>query len=99
MKTKHIKNSMLLLAVLLAGLSASAQVSVREKSEKDAKGYRSTEESTTRDGKQVEKIQTEWGDKYYKMELMNDRVVSLSVDGEKIPQADWGKYSDVIAAI
>jgi colicin import membrane protein len=47
----------------------------------------------------VEHIQSDMDDKVYKMELVNDKMTELYVDGVKIPAAEWGKYSDAIAAI
>lgn len=99
MKTNYIKKSLVLMALITTSLAVKAQTSVQEKSSEDARHYTNIQETTTKDGKHVDKIETNWDDKYYKMELVNDKMVSLSVDGEKIPPADWGKYSDAVTEI
>ena len=99
MKTHHIKRGVLIIAVSLLAIAAKAQTSVADKSAMDADRYNNYDRVSNHDGKQVERIQTNWNDKLYKMELVNDKMTALYVEGEKIPSADWGKYSKVIAAI
>jgi hypothetical protein len=87
------------MVMLLAISATKAQTSVSEKSAMDADRYNNYDERTNRQGKQVERIQTNWDDKVYKMELVNDKMTALYVDGQKIESTEWGKYSKVIAAI
>jgi colicin import membrane protein len=99
MKTNYIKAGLASIVMLLAISAAKAQTSVAEKSAMDADRYNNYDHISNRDGKQVERIQTNWDDKLYKMELVNDKMTALYVEGEKIPPAEWGKYGKVIAAI
>jgi len=99
MKTNYVKAGMASMMMLLAISAAKAQTSVSDKSAMDADRYNNYDRVSKRDGKQVERIQTNWNDKVYKMELVNDKMTALFVEGEKIPPADWGGYSKVIAAI
>lgn len=46
-----------------------------------------------------ERIRTNWKDKVYEMALVNNKMTELYVEGEKIPAADWAKYSTAITAI
>ena len=99
MKTNYIKASIAFMIMLLAASVAHAQTSVADKSATDADRYNNYDRISNRDGRQVEHIQTNWNDKEYKMELVNDKMTALYVEGEKVPPADWGKYNKVIAAI
>jgi len=99
MKTHYIKRGVLIIAVSLLAIAVKAQTSVADKSAMDADRYNNYDQVSNRDGKQVERIQTNWDDKLYKMELVNDKMTALYVEGEKIPPADWSKYTKVIAAI
>ncbi len=98
MKTHYIKCSLWLVAALLSTLAAKAQTSVSGKTAY-AGTYNSYDRIHGENGKQVETIQANLDDKVYKMELVNDKITELYVDGVKIPAADWDKYSDAIAAI
>jgi colicin import membrane protein len=100
MKTNYRKVSIALVIALLTAFAVKAQqISVQDKSAGDAGRYENYDVTSNRDGKQVEKLQTNWNNKQYKMELVNDKMTALYVEGEKIPAADWGKYSKVIAEI
>ncbi len=97
MKTTYIKGSLLLIVTLAAAVAAKGQTS--QKTAFNADRYNSYDQIDNSSGKRVERIQTNWGDKVYKMELVDDKMTSLYVDGEKIPPANWAKYSAVIAKI
>ena len=99
MRTNYIKAGIASITMLLAISAAKAQTSVADKSAMDADRYNNYDHVSNRDGKQVERIQTNWDDKLYKMELVNDKITALYVEGEKIAPADWSKYNKVIAAI
>ena len=99
MKTNYIKAGMTSIMMLLAISAVRAQTSVADKSAIDADRYNNYDRVSNRDGKQVERLQTNWDDKVYKMELVNDKITALYVDGEEVPAAEWNKYSKVIAAI
>lgn len=99
MKTNHIKVGIVLIAMVLATFAANAQTSVSEKSAIDAGRYKNYDDVSTRQGKQVERLQTNWNDKVYKVELVNDKITELYVNGEKVPATEWNKYSKVIATI
>src|SRR6185503_19429322 len=99
MKTNYIKVGIVLITAVLTRFAANAQTSVSEKSAIDAGRHNSYDQVSNRDGKQVERLQTDWNDKVYKVELVNDKMTELYVDGEKVPATEWNKYSKVIAAI
>jgi flagellar biosynthesis GTPase FlhF len=100
MKTNYMKVSVVLAITILTAFAANGQqISVQDKATGDAGRYENYDVTSNRDGKQVEKLQTNWNNKQYKMELVNDQMTALYVEGEKIPPADWGKYSKVIAEI
>ncbi len=99
MKTNYIKAGIVLIAGALTSFAAEAQTSVSEKSAIDAGRHKSYDQVSNRDGKQVERLQTDWDDKVYKVELVNDKITELYVNGEKVPATEWNKYSKAIAAI
>ena len=68
MKTNYIKTGIASVLVLLAISAVKAQTSVADKSAADAGRYNNYDHVSNRDGKQVERIQTNWDDKVYKME-------------------------------
>jgi len=98
MKKNYLKRSLWLAAILLASLGVRAQTQTTAKTAYDEglnKYYRIRNE----DGKRTERIQTEYEGKIYKMEWVNEKMTSLYVDGEKVPEADWSKYSEVTRRI
>jgi len=99
MKPNYVKTSMVLAAIVITSLTVKAQTSVQEKATYDADRYGNSYVNTRQDGKNTEVVDTHWHDKYYEMKMVDGKITSFSVDGEKIPSADWGKYSDVIAEI
>ncbi len=99
MKTNYIKCSLWLMAVIFAGMTAKAQTSVSGKTAYNGREYISYDGIRKENGKQVETIQTNLDDKLYKIELVNDKMTEMYVDGVKIAPAVWDKYSDAIAAI
>jgi colicin import membrane protein len=98
MKTNYIKSSPLLMVALFALMAAKAQTTAPGKTAYDDGGY-SYDRIHKENGKQVENIQTNWDDKLYKIEFINDKITQLYVDGVKIQAADRDKYSNAIAAI
>jgi colicin import membrane protein len=100
MKTKQLKISMLLMIALLITTIAKAQKSDSIKHSYYADRYSNydiTDNKTP--GKLKERIRTNWKDKMYEMTLVNDKMTELYVEGEKIPAANWGHYSTVLAEI
>lgn len=95
MKAKYLG----LMAMLLAAATVSAQTKKSAKTAYDDDRHNNYDRVHTMDGKKVEDIQMTRDDKMYKAELVNDKLTELYVDGEKIPQADWTKYTDALAAI
>lgn len=55
--------------------------------------------SDSKAGRSTEHVQTNWKGKFYRMELVNNKMTELYVDDEKIPAAKWGEYSAAITAI
>lgn len=94
MKTKYIW----LMGILLASATAMAQTSPGKTAYNDD-SHNSYDHINITNGKRLEHIQMEWNSKTYKMELVDNKMTDLYVNGEKIPAAEWSKYSDVIAAI
>src|SRR5882724_9534357 len=99
MKTIYIKGSICLLAICLATLVAKAQTKPSTKIAYNTGRHSSYDKTSTEQGRHVERIEMDWNDKTYKVELVDDKMTALLVDGEEIAAADWAKYSDAIAAI
>ncbi|MGZ3835628.1 MAG: hypothetical protein ACXVB0_19085 [Mucilaginibacter sp.] len=98
MKTNYLKGSMLIIAVLALSTAAKAQDSAKKTAYFDRNNNYDIVDNKT-PGKVRERIQTNWKGKTYQMELLNNKMTALSVEGEKIPAAKWGDYSAVIAGI
>ncbi|WP_426671312.1 hypothetical protein ACPPVU_08755 [Mucilaginibacter sp. McL0603] len=94
MKTNYIW----LMGILLASMTATAQTSPGKTAYND-ESHNSYDHINITNGKRLEHIQMEWNNKTCKMELVDNKMADLYVNGEKIPAAEWGKYSEVIAAI
>lgn len=100
MKTNYLKGGMLLITTLAIAFAANAQKtdSVRRNFDADRNNnFHYVDKSKS--GLRRDRIRTNWHDNIYEMTLINKQLTELYVDGEKIPQANWGKYSTVIAAI
>jgi len=91
-------NYIWLMGILLAAMTATAQTKPGKTAYNDDSSN-SYDHVNITNGKRLEHIRMEWKNKTYKMELVDNKTIELYVDGEKIPAADWGKYSDAIAAI
>ena len=91
-------NYIWLMGILLASTTATAQTKPGKTVYNDDT-HNSYDHINITNGKRLEHIQMEWKNKTYKMELADNKMTGLYVDGEKIPSADWGKYSEVISAI
>lgn len=99
MKTNYMKISIVFIAILVAAISVKAQKPDSTKPKYYADRYSNGDEiRITAQGK-VERIRTNWKDKFYEFTLVNNKMTSLYVEDEKIAPADWGKYSAVIADI
>ncbi|HEY4323469.1 MAG TPA: cell envelope integrity protein TolA [Mucilaginibacter sp.] len=97
MKSKFLKCAVLSLAVMAITVSVTAQTPAKTAYNTDR--YNNYDHITKADGKVIEHIQTNWKDKVYRMELINDKMTELYVDGEKTPSARWGEYSTAIAQL
>ncbi|WP_121809660.1 hypothetical protein [Mucilaginibacter kameinonensis] len=93
MKTNYLKSSLILIAALAFTTAVNAQQPAKRTAYDPYNNYHSI------DGKGHEKIQTNWKGKTYQMELVNNKLTALAVDGETIPSSKWGNYSAAIAAI
>jgi len=98
MKTNYVKSSALLL-IVLASFTAGAQTKTKPKTAYNHNARRAYNISMNDDGKHIQKVLTELDGKSYKMVLVDEKMTELFVDGEKIPAADWSKYSDALAQI
>jgi colicin import membrane protein len=94
MRTKYIW----LMGILLASMTATAQTKPGKTAYNDG-SRNSYDHINIINGKRLEHIQMEWKNKTYKMALVDNNTTELYVDGEKIPAANWSKYSDATAAI
>lgn len=86
------------MGILLASLTATAQTKPGKTAYNDDSSI-SYDHINITNGKRLEHIRMEWKNKTYKMELVDNKMTELYIGDEKIPPADWGKYSEVIAAI
>jgi hypothetical protein len=97
MKTKFLKWSVLSLIIMTSAVSVKAQDSGKSAYNIDRRtNYYNV---TNTGGKMIEHIQMNWKSKVYRMELVDNKMTELYVDGEKIPSAKWGEYSTVIAQL
>jgi len=99
MKTNYLKRSLWLATILLSSYCAAAQTKPKAKTADNNVDQRRYDFVSNDDGIRVEKVQTEYKGKVYFLKLVNEKMTELTVDGEKIPEADWNKYSDGIAEI
>ena len=88
-----------LMGILLAATSVSAQTKKSAKTAYDDDRHNNYDRIHTVDGKKVEDMQMTRNDKMYRSEFVNEKLTELYVDGEKIQEADWTKYTGVIAAM
>ena len=88
-----------LMGMLLATMSAKAQINASAKTAYNDESHNSYDHVNYENGKRIERMKMEWNDKTYKAEFANNKLTSLYVGGEKIAEADWIKYSDAIATI
>ncbi|MFB0497059.1 colicin import membrane protein [Mucilaginibacter sp. OAE612] len=93
MKTNYLTSALLLIAATALTTAANAQKPGKKTAFNAYNNY------DTFDGKGRERIQTNWKGKTYQMELANNKLVALAVDGEIIPSTQWNEYNTVIAAI
>jgi colicin import membrane protein len=99
MKTNYIKGIVVAIALLAALNVKAQQTNVQDQKTFNNDRYDNYDVTSNRQGKQVESIQTNWDNKVYKMELEDNKMTALYVEGEKIPATDWSKYDNVLAAI
>lgn len=93
MKPNYLRSALLLIAATALTNAANAQ--------KPAKGkpYVAYNNYDNVDSKGHQRIQTNLNGKTYQLELVNDKLTALAVDGEIIPSTKWGEYDKVIATI
>jgi len=101
MKTR--KNNIVRAVCLAITLSAAVTAGAQTKSAgqtADNDGVRNSfDQSRVENGKRIEKVQMYLHDREFKIELADDKMTKLYIDGKEIPAANWSEYSDVIAAI
>jgi colicin import membrane protein len=96
---KTIKKITLLAAFAFAALQAGAQTKSGSEPAATREIHNSYDRVHSENGKQVEEMEIWTHDRLYKAKLVNDQLTALSIDGKDIPESDWNKYSDDIAAI
>jgi len=99
MKTNYLKIGILLITTIGITSAAKAQKNDSLKQIYYADRYSNYDHIENTGGRLKEHIRTNWKNKVYEMTLVNNTMTGLYVEGEKIPAANWGKYSTVIAAI
>lgn len=96
MKTNYLKRSLWLAAILLTTLCAGAQTKTSAKTA-SVTGHNNMYYRIHNEGnRRTEDIQTEYEGKLYRIQWVNEKMTSLLVDGEKIPEANWSKFTDAI---
>jgi len=101
MKTKFLKYGVLGIAAMVWGVTAQGQVRASNGKAKKSQGMHTSYSSQTNDnnGDEVQRIETEIDGKEFKIKLVNDKIVSMYVDDEKVAPADYGKYETQITEI
>jgi colicin import membrane protein len=101
MKTNYIKCSILLLAALCFTITSRAQTVVHDSGSSGAKQTHENYDVNHTDdqGHHVETMQIDQDDKVIKAAFVDDKMTGLSINGQKIAEADWDKYSGDIAKI
>ena len=99
MKTNYLKIGVLLITAIGLTSVAKAQKNDSLKQIYYADRYSNYDHIENTGGKLKEHIRTNWKNKVYEMTLVNNTMTALYVEGEKIPAANWGKYSTEIAAL
>ncbi|RWY49327.1 hypothetical protein [Mucilaginibacter gilvus] len=96
MKTKFLKQGLLLAAMAATTLSygQAKKKTVRDNSPNS--NYMTTSRSN---GQEVEEFRTNWNGVIYKAKFVIDKMTELYIDGEQIPAAKWGDYSTVLTKI
>lgn len=95
MKTKSIG----LIGILLAAMTVSAQTNKRAKTAYDDDRYNNYDHVHTVNGKRVEEIKMNHHNKIYKAEFVNDKMTSLSIDSQKIPESEWPAHTEATTTI
>ncbi|PWK80049.1 hypothetical protein LX99_00513 [Mucilaginibacter oryzae] len=93
MKTNYLKGALLLVTMTALTHAANAQSPANKKS------YLANTKYDDIGGKGRERIETNYKGKNYRMELANNKLLALVVDGEVIPSTKWNEYSKEVAAI
>jgi len=93
----NLKSNALLVAALAATILVNAQTPAKKADYNRDMNYDVINNKTP--GKSKESINAKRDDKSYHIELVNDKIVELYVDGERIPADKWGQYSKVIDEI
>ncbi|HVV54733.1 MAG TPA: hypothetical protein VHC47_05395 [Mucilaginibacter sp.] len=87
------------LLIAIAAITAKAQTTTRPKTADNNELRMINDFSRDENGQRVEKVESELNDKLYRITLVDEKMTELTVDGEKIPAADWGKYNDAVSVI
>ncbi len=96
MKANYLKRSLWLAAILLTSIAVKAQTNTAAKTAYDDEERNMYYRIYNEGGNRAEHIKTEYNGKTYKMEIVNEKLTSLYVDGEKIPESAWSKYDEAV---
>ncbi|MBS1527103.1 MAG: efflux RND transporter periplasmic adaptor subunit [Bacteroidetes bacterium] len=99
MKTTYLKSSALLIATIGITIMAHAQ-DESAKHNLDADRYANSNMIiSSTPGHVREHVATNWRGKHYEMTLLNNKMTDFYAEGEKIPEARWGDYKNIITGI
>lgn len=96
MKTNYLKCSMLLLAASLT-IGVKAQTASKAKTAENIHLF--NDFSREENGEMVGHVEATVDGKEYRLTFINEKMTKLSIDGDDILAADWGKYENAITYI
>jgi len=101
MKTRknNIVRALCLVIILLAAVTVRAQTTSVGQTADNDDVRNSFDRSRVENGKRVEQVQMYIHDQQYKIELVDDKMTKLFVNGKEIPAGSWDEYSGTITAI
>lgn len=94
MQNKFVNYGILLMALVISTLASAQQKDTTRKS-----NHRYSVLTGGDDGKQRTSVNTYRDGKEYRLEMLNDKITELYVNGEKIPAEKYGEYATVIDKI
>jgi colicin import membrane protein len=97
MKTKFFKYSVLLIIAITSATALKAQTSVSDTYSDKYNNYDITKRDAS--GRLRESVKSYSDGKEYKFDIINDKVVNLYVDGEKVPADKYALYDTEVRRV